>query len=858
MIGLPLLLLVSVIVFGGGWIAGRRFAVAQAPVSPDVPDGRAALDLLSELESRVRERNFSQRQLGPREAGPGIVIDRYNAVIEAIERTVSRSDSVVRSARDAIVTFSGEDRVIVCANPAAEVLFPVGEGREGGLAGLRLDDLIAIDEPPPNRSAPRPIGRLMDGKTRVTWGIGADATRFSVELTASHLVDEDGDYWTVFLRDVSDRLEAQRDFQAAQEAQQLILDAIPFPVAVMRRSDALVLYVNAPLAKVGNRHAHSMMGRRSSIKYASRDDYTGVQAALDRDGRIEGVEVLMRNADDRTFWVNLSAVCIPYQGVDAVLVGFTDVTARKEAEDAQRKLIDAVPVPLVLARTSDAQVLQINHRAAELFGLTPEQAIGRDATDFYVVEEERRRLGTRLRNDGQVDEFELQLCDSARQPFWSLLSARLFNHRGEPATLTTVNVINERKRIEQELARDRAMLKATLENMDQAMLITDGDLRVIGWNHRCADLLDLTAEVLEPGPTLAGLAGFLAERGDFAGLSDEDVLQFTGDQRDLLESRPIYERRRPNGMVVEARSNRLPGGGYVCTYTDVTERKSAEDALRASKEAAEMAYDRLHQAQDSLLQAEKMAALGSLVAGVAHEINTPIGTALTAASHLGERTADFRALLQGGKLKKSDADRYLETATESSAIMVATIGRAAELIQSFKQVAVDQSTDIRRGFNLAEYIGEILLSLRPRLRQTAHTVSVDCPDDLEIDSYPGALSQVLTNFVMNSLVHGFAEGRAGRITLCARLQQPDVVSIRYSDTGKGIPEKNLGKIFEPFFTTRRGSGGTGLGLHIVFNIVAQSLGGTIAVESIEGQGASFILTIPRVAPDKPEHGDGDR
>jgi len=858
MISFPLLLLVSVIVFGGGWMAGRWLNAARALVPPGVAGAHTALDLLSELESRVRERNFAPRQFAEHEPGPGIVIDRYNALIEAIERTVSRSDSVVRSARDAIVTFSGDDRVIVCANPASEALFPAGDERPGGLIGLRLDDLIAIDEPPPNRNAPRPLARLFDGKTRVTWGIGAGGARFPVELTASHLVDEDGEYWTVFLRDVSDRLEAQRDFQAAQEAQQLILDAIPFPVAVMRRSDALVLYVNAPLAKVGNRHAHSMMGRRSSIKYDSRDEYAQVQAVLDSDGRVEGVEVLLRNADDRKFWVNLSAVCIPYQGVDAVLVGFTDITARKEAEDAQRRLIDAVPVPLVLARTSDAKVLQINDRAAELFGLTSEQAIGRDATDFYVVEEERRRLGTRLRNDGQVDEFELQLCDTAKQPFWSLLSARLFNHKGEPATLTTVNVINERKRIEQELARDRAMLKATLENMDQAMLITDGDLRVIGWNHRCADLLDLTAEVLEPGPTLAGLAGFLAERGDFAGLSDEDVLQFTGDQLDLLESRPIYERRRPNGMVVEARSNRLPGGGYVCTYTDVTERKAAEDALRASKEAAEMAYDRLHQAQDSLLQAEKMAALGSLVAGVAHEINTPIGTALTAASHLGERTAGFRALLQGGKLKKSDADRYLETATEASAIMVATIGRAAELIQSFKQVAVDQSTDIRRGFNLADYIGEILLSLRPRLRQTAHTVSVECPDDLEIDSYPGALSQVLTNFMMNSLVHGFSEGQAGTITICARLQDPDTVVIRYSDTGKGIPEKNIAKIFEPFFTTRRGSGGTGLGLHIVFNIVAQSLGGTIAVESIEGQGASFILTIPRVAPGKSEHGGEER
>ena len=189
-------------------------------------------------------------------------------MIEAIERTVSPVRSVISSARDAILTFNADDRVVVCANPAAEALFQAGEARPAGLIGLRLDDLIAINEPPPNRTAPRPLARLIDGNTRVTWAIGAGGKHFPVELTASRLVNEDGDYWTVFLRDVSDWLEAQRDLQAAQEAQQLILEAIPFPVAVMRRSDALVLYVNTPLAKISNRHAHSLMGRRSTVKYA--------------------------------------------------------------------------------------------------------------------------------------------------------------------------------------------------------------------------------------------------------------------------------------------------------------------------------------------------------------------------------------------------------------------------------------------------------------------------------------------------------------------------------------------------------------------------------------------------------------
>jgi signal transduction histidine kinase len=292
----------------------------------------------------------------------------------------------------------------------------------------------------------------------------------------------------------------------------------------------------------------------------------------------------------------------------------------------------------------------------------------------------------------------------------------------------------------------------------------------------------------------------------------------------------------------------VPGGGFVCTYTDITVRKHAEDELRATRDAAEQAYAHLHQAQKSLVQSEKMAALGSLVAGVAHEINTPIGTALTAASHLEERTRDFRALFESGKLRKADAERYIDTATEASQIMTATIGRASELIQSFKQVAVDQSTDERRQFGLRAYIHEVLLSLRPRLKQTQHEVVVECPGDLAIDSHPGALSQVLTNLIMNSLIHGFAEGDAGTITIAVLPEDDEMVTIRYSDTGRGIPEKHRSRIFEPFFTTKRGSGGTGLGLHIVYNIVTQRLGGTITLNSAEGRGAAFILRIPQTAP----------
>lgn len=281
---------------------------------------------------------------------------------------------------------------------------------------------------------------------------------------------------------------------------------------------------------------------------------------------------------------------------------------------------------------------------------------------------------------------------------------------------------------------------------------------------------------------------------------------------------------------------------------DITDLKLMEEQLRAAKEEAESALNQLKKAQDGLIQAEKMAALGSLVAGIAHEINTPIGTALTSASHLAERTSAFRREFDEGQLRKSDLQRYMQLATETTQLMLANINRAAELVQSFKQIAVDQTSSERRRFELKTYIGEVLRSLHPRLKRTRITVEVNCPENIEVDSYPGALSQVLTNFVINSLLHAYGPEDSGRISVTVSQPNPDEVELRYSDDGVGIPEEHRNRIFEPFFTTKRGSGGSGLGLHIVYNMVKHNLAGRLQVDSIVGEGTTFILRFPRMAP----------
>ena len=277
-------------------------------------------------------------------------------------------------------------------------------------------------------------------------------------------------------------------------------------------------------------------------------------------------------------------------------------------------------------------------------------------------------------------------------------------------------------------------------------------------------------------------------------------------------------------------------------------RQAAEKEALVEKERAELAYTQLIETQDALVQVEKMAALGRLVAGIAHEINTPIGITLTSASHLNDATETLKEQLANGQLKKSSLDDYIDVAGSSTALIMSNTRRAADLIQSFKQIAVDQTSQAKRVFLLAEYLEEIILSLRPKLKINPVNVKVICPEHIMMESYPGAISQVITNLVFNALLHAFDSGESGEIVVEGQLVDEKTVKIMVTDTGKGIPKEIQGKIFDPFFTTKQGNGGTGLGLHIVFNIVNQSLGGTIHVESSVAKGSCFIVIIPINAP----------
>lgn len=376
------------------------------------------------------------------------------------------------------------------------------------------------------------------------------------------------------------------------------------------------------------------------------------------------------------------------------------------------------------------------------------------------------------------------------------------------------------------------------------------------------------AELFQRDPALPGVI-VLDKGGEPQALADRATFLLHFSQRygrDLYARRPVTHLadRQPllvpmdtglsalNTLIAERKPDALHRGFVL---VDAAGKAAGIgqgiDVMRLTAEEMARTLERLRATQHDLIQAEKMAALGSLVAGVAHEINTPLGVAVTAATAFAQDTDRFARSYRDGSLRRADLEDYVGSATEAMGFVLGNISRAADLVQSFKQVAVDQTTDQARRFDLGDYVGEVLRSLQPQLRRLPHRLDTRLDEGLVVDSAPGAIAQIVTNLVMNALTHAFT-GRdvsgSIRVTLRPSPGTPGWAELAVADDGGGIDAATLPRIFDPFFTTRRDAGGSGLGLHLVYNLVTQRLGGRIDVESRVGDGTRFVVAFPRKAP----------
>ena len=268
-------------------------------------------------------------------------------------------------------------------------------------------------------------------------------------------------------------------------------------------------------------------------------------------------------------------------------------------------------------------------------------------------------------------------------------------------------------------------------------------------------------------------------------------------------------------------------------------------ALKSSNQDLLKTLETLHQYQNQIVETEKMASLGQMVAGVAHEVNTPIGLGVTASTLMQDKLADIQKAFEEKRLTSSQLAKFLGESKENLGIIYRNLERAASLIRSFKQVAVDQSNENRRQFNMLQLMNEVLLSLRPNLKKTQHQVLLDCEPGLDIDSKPGPINQILINLIMNSLIHAFENKPQGEIKIAVTVANSRCY-VHYSDNGSGVPEHIKKRIFDPFVTTKRGEGGSGLGMHLVYNLVTQALNGKISLESTLGHGIDIQFDFPVV------------
>lgn len=540
----------------------------------------------------------------------------------------------------------------------------------------------------------------------------------------------------------------------------------------------------------------------------------------------------------------------------AILANIRDMTERARAEEELRKSEErfakafrANPAAMLISTLDQGRIIDANDRWLDIFGGELSDWIGRTTVDTGVWQgvEERAPHVERIRQQGSFRDVPTVLHTQSGKALDVLWSVEMISQGSDRVMLSLIHDLTEQKRAEQARRDSEARLRTAIESIPFDFFVMTAEGEYVVQN---SSSMARWGDVIGLGPAEAtahrGQADRWAEKlatVHAGAILDEEIQVTMG--TDILHFRNLL------APVTEGTQTR----GIVEVNIDITARKQAERELQTYRAHLEdLVSERtqaLQNAMNHLMQAEKLAALGNLVAGLAHELNTPLGNARMVASTLAEHVRTLERAVSSGALRRAELLHFLEESTEATRLLERNTIRAANLISHVKEVAVDQTSVRRRSFRLRQVIEEVLSTLRPTLKRTDHVVSVEVPADLSLDSFPGPLEQVITNLVSNSLTHGFAHTPAGHIRITARAEDANTILLTYDDDGVGIPADVVQRIFDPFFTTRLGTGGSGLGLYIVYTLVSGVLGGSIAVTSDrEAGGATFTLRLPRVAPER--------
>ena len=506
-------------------------------------------------------------------------------------------------------------------------------------------------------------------------------------------------------------------------------------------------------------------------------------------------------------------------------------------------IYDAAPIGLAFL-SPDCRYLQVNQRLTDICGISVEDHLGRYVRDCVpaLADAVEGIVQSIMRTGDPVTGVEVagQRADQTDERFWVTY---WHPHRNADGEIVGVNVaaeeITERKRAEAALRASERQFHTLADLIPQLVWMAHADGAIYWLNSHWYEYTGRPAGEINPHAwhTVFGNSWSEALATGAALELELSLLSKDGEYRPFLTR--VVPLRDPQGVVY----------GWIGTHIDISERKRSEREVRRARDAAEAALQNLRETQNSLIEAEKLAALGRLVAGVAHEINNPLGTSLTVASSLERKSRLFAAETAQGTLKRSSLNEFVDAVRDGSAQLQESLNRAAGLIQSFKQVASDRNNSDLRSFDLGDLTEQVAMGLRPALPKHGVTLNVQCEQGLSISSYPGSYGQVLTNLFLNSIAHAFPDGQQGKIAIKVSACGANDVEIIFSDDGCGMSPDVRRQAFDPFFSTRRHQGGTGLGLHIVYSVVTDRLGGQLRLSSEPGEGTDVRIILPRQMPD---------
>ncbi len=575
-------------------------------------------------------------------------------------------------------------------------------------------------------------------------------------------------------------------------------------------------------------------------------------------------EWVHQTVEEEPFWAEVLITKMVVEGEVVIHANWRDISEKKELEfklAEQKESFETLFNDSVdgLCLLENELYTDCNRAFLNLFGFTrKEQVIGLHPADISspiqadgkpLSESVPARLKEAEDNESVRFEWKHKRVDGSE--FWAevLITTTLLN--GKKVRYISTRDISEKKELEIKLSQQKESFETLFNESVDGLCWLEGD-RYIDCNKAFLTLFGFQSKEEVVGLTPMDISAEFQEQGVPSKILVPERLGATDSQESV---RFEWKHKKVDGTEfwAEIILSRIMLNGKKVRYAitrDISEKKELamklqerNHDLNASNTELENMLVSLKEAQDKLIESEKMASLGSLVAGVAHEINTPVGVGLMGITQFKEDIDAITKRYNNGELTPTDFEAFLTDANEICELVKTNLDRTAQLVKGFKQIAVDQTSEEDREVNLSHYVSEVIASLNSVLKKSQAAVTLTCPDNIVVVLNPGLLYQVLSNLIMNSINHGFKDTPAGQILIVIEDSGNTQFSLNYRDNGRGISAEHLPQIFNPFFTTNRANGGTGLGLNVTYNIITSALGGSIECRSDIGEGVEFLLTF---------------